>query len=136
MQMIYRHLTPKLKELANFFPIVTLMGPRQSGKSTLVQAVFKDYECVNLELKQERELAQNDPVAFFKRHPVPLIIDEVQRVPELLEMLQVIVDKNPKKGQYIITGSHQPAWSARSDGAGAGSPARASFPRWRAWRPR
>ena len=107
--MIYRHLTPKLKELANFFPIVTLMGPRQSGKSTLVQAVFKDYECVNLELKQERELAQNDPVAFFKRHPAPLIIDEVQRVPELLEMLQVIVDKNPKKGQYIITGSHQPA---------------------------
>ena len=63
------------------------MGPLQSGKSTLVQEVFKDYEYVNLELRQERELAQNDPIAFFKRHSAPLIIDEVQRVPELLKML-------------------------------------------------
>ncbi len=107
--MIYRAITPKLLELAKYFPVVTVMGPRQSGKTTLVQSTFKDYEYVNLEIRTERELAQNDPEAFFKRHSSPLIIDEIQRVPELLEMLQVLADNKRCNGEYIITGSHQPA---------------------------
>ena len=55
--MIYRSITPKLLELAKYFPVVTVMGPRQSGKTTLVQSTFKDYEYVNLEIRTERELA-------------------------------------------------------------------------------
>ncbi len=107
--MIYRFITPKLLELTKFFPVVTVMGPRQSGKTTLVQNTFRDYEYVNLELRTERELAQKDPEAFFKRHPTPIIIDEIQRVPELLETLQVLTDKRKINGEFIITGSHQSA---------------------------
>jgi len=106
--MIKRKITPFLKKMAGYFPVVTIMGPRQSGKTTLAKSVFKKYSAVNLEDKTARELAAEDPKAFFELYPPPVIIDEVQRVPELLSTIQVMADSSKKKGQFILTGSHQP----------------------------
>ena len=89
-------------------PVVMVFGPRQSGKTTLVRNVLPRYGYVNLENPKERRLAIEDPEAFFGEHPSPLIIDEVQRVPELLSWIQVRVDESGKKGEYVLTGSHQP----------------------------
>ncbi len=107
--MIERTITPHLKRLAGYFPVVTIMGPRQSGKTTLAKSVFPDYSYVNLESRPDRLLAEEDPIAFFKQYQAPLIIDEVQRVPDLLSTIQVLVDQAKKNGAYILTGSHQPA---------------------------
>ncbi len=105
--MINRHIAPHLKELATQFSVVTLLGPRQSGKTTLAQSVFPGYTYVNLELPKFRRLAQSDPELFFKHYPAPVIIDEVQHVPELLSFIQVFSDQNKQKGLFILTGSHQ-----------------------------
>ena len=86
---------------------VAVFGPRQCGKTTLVRNLFPDYSYANLEDMNIRALAKNDPNEFFTRFPEPVIIDEIQRVPELLSTIQVRIDKNRKKGQYIITGSQQ-----------------------------
>ena len=94
-------------------PIVTVYGPRQSGKTTLVRHVFNDYAYANLEYPTVRELAIRDPEAFFSKYPAPAIIDEVQRVPDLLSYIQVKVDESGKRGQYILTGSHQPVLRAK-----------------------
>jgi len=87
---------------------VTVFGPRQSGKTTLVRGVLADNNYVNLENPKERRLALEDPEAFFYEHPSPLIVDEVQRAPELLSWIQVRVDESRKMGEYVLTGSHQP----------------------------
>ena len=85
------------------------MGPRQAGKTTLVKELFPDYTYVNLEDRVTRELAENDYEGFFYKFPEPMIIDEVQRVPELLSAIQVKVDEDRRKnGRFILTGSHQP----------------------------
>jgi predicted AAA+ superfamily ATPase len=106
--MIDRDITPYLKELVSQFSVVTLLGPRQSGKTTLARTLFPDYAYVNLELPKSRRLAAADPELFFKNYPVPVIIDEVQHVPELLSYIQVFVDEHKRRGQFILTGSHQP----------------------------
>ena len=106
--MIHRALAPSLEKLASQFPVVTLLGPRQSGKTTLTRMVFPDYAYVNLELPKYRHLAASDPELFFNMNPAPLIIDEVQHVPELLSHIQVFVDENKRAGLFILTGSHQP----------------------------
>lgn len=106
--MIERKITPYLKTLAKFFPVVTILGPRQSGKTTLAKSVFENYSKVNLEDKTAREMAIEDPKAFFELYPPPVIIDEVQRVPELLSTIQIMADDSKKRGQFILTGSHQP----------------------------
>lgn len=106
--MIARDLTATLKDLATSYPVVTLTGPRQSGKTTLVQSCFPNYAYANLERPDIRRLAESDAHGFFARYPAPLIIDEIQRVPELASYIQVKVDESPgKKGAYILTGSHQ-----------------------------
>lgn len=89
------------------FPVVTLTGPRQSGKTTLSRMAFPDYHYCNLEHPDTRMLAQNDPNSFFAQNPAPLIIDEIQRVPELLSYIQVDVDKRKQNGLYLLTGSQQ-----------------------------
>ena len=86
---------------------VAIFGPRQCGKTTLVQNLFPQFSYANLEDMNTRALAKNDPEEFFTRFPEPVIIDEIQRVPELLSTVQVRIDKNKKAGQYIITGSQQ-----------------------------
>ena len=105
---IERTLAGKLKEAAQYFPVVTVLGPRQSGKTTLCRQVFPDYTYVNLEDRTAREIARKDPKGFFSQYQLPVVIDEVQRVPELLSAIQVLADDVPRKGQFILTGSHQP----------------------------
>lgn len=106
--MIKREITAVFKRAVKTHPVVTVFGPRQSGKTTLVRHVLPKYGYVNLENPKERLLASEDPEAFFVQHPTPLIIDEVQRVPELLSWIQVRVDESGRKGEYVLTGSHQP----------------------------
>jgi predicted AAA+ superfamily ATPase len=103
--MIKRNLEFKLRELATKFPVISLTGPRQSGKTTLVRQVFPDYHYVSLEEPDTRLYAQSDPRGFLGSHPDGLILDEVQRVPDLFSYIQSIVDKTDKTGQFILTGS-------------------------------
>ena len=107
IMLIPRKLSSKLISSSKLFPIVTLTGPRQSGKTTLVKACFPDYTYCNLENPEIRTMTNNDPKTFFHIYKTPIIIDEVQRVPELLSWIQVLSDENPKHGQYILTGSNQ-----------------------------
>ena len=110
--MIRRTIQKELLTLAKSFPVVTITGPRQSGKTTLAQAAFPKYKYVNLEEPDSRQLAQKDARGFLNLYSAPVIIDEVQRVPELLSYIQTIVDASHKNGQYILTGSHQPQLNA------------------------
>ena len=104
--MIKRVLTRKLKQAARQFPVVTVTGPRQSGKTTLVQATFPNYEYVSLELPDQRAFALEDPTGFLEQFQGPVILDEVQRAPELFSYIQVLVDKySDLNGRFILTGS-------------------------------
>lgn len=111
--IIPRTAAAKLTEMSKTMPVVTVYGPRQSGKTTLVRHLFPDFSYANLEHPTVRDLAIRDPEAFFRRYPAPAIIDEVQRVPDLLSYIQVKVDETGKNGQYILTGSHQPMLRAK-----------------------
>jgi hypothetical protein len=103
--MIKRDLTNQLKLAVKKFPIVGIVGPRQSGKTTLVREVFKKYDYVNLEELDNRQFAKEDPRGFLETHSSQVIIDEVQKVPELFSYLQTHVDRINKPGQFILTGS-------------------------------
>jgi len=105
--MIKRIMQSELVQLAKEYPVVTITGPRQSGKTTLAKMQFPKHAYANLEEPDTRRLAQQDPRAFFSQYPCPVIIDEVQRVPELLSYIQVAADQTDQRGQYILTGSHQ-----------------------------
>ncbi len=111
--MIKRAIAAQLTKLAAQFPVITLTGPRQSGKTTLARHHFKDYDYVNLEEPEARAYATEDPKGFLADHPAPVIIDEVQRVPLLPSYLQVLADRDGKTGQYVLTGSHQPQLKAQ-----------------------
>lgn len=105
--MIKRELTEFLKGMAQKYPVVTLIGPRQSGKTTLACQTFSEYRYVNLEQTGMRLLAKEDPRGFLVSNPPPLIIDEVQRCPELLSEIQVVSDSLNMNGAFILTGSQQ-----------------------------
>lgn len=108
--MIKRDISEKLISLSKQVPVLTIIGPRQSGKTTLVKECFPEYTYVNLEDPINRMLAKEDYKSFFETYKQPLIIDEVQRVPELLSAIQVIVDSDrDNNGRFILTGSHQPS---------------------------
>ena len=107
MNEIKRLIESELQRCADFFPVVTILGPRQSGKTTLAKSFFSNYSYINLEDPEYFELAKNDINAFFNTVKTPVIIDEVQRVPELLSKIQVIVDREKANGQFILTGSFQ-----------------------------
>ncbi|MFZ4099920.1 MAG: ATP-binding protein [Chlamydiia bacterium] len=102
-----RSIEPSLQRAFRHFPIVTLLGPRQSGKTTLVRHMFPDLTYVNFELMEVREAAMLDPRAFLRRHAGGAIFDEVQRIPELLSFIQVMVDEDRRPGRFVLTGSHQ-----------------------------
>ncbi len=106
-KMIKRELQSVIQFLAKTYPVITITGPRQSGKTTLAKMAFPTYTYCNLEHPENRLLAEKDPKSFFKQFPAPLIIDEVQRVPDLFSYIQVFVDEEKKNGAYILTGSHQ-----------------------------
>ncbi len=107
--MINRLLNDQIQRSTTQVPVVTILGPRQAGKTTLVRNLFPQYTYVNLEDRATRDLAENDYIGFFKKFPEPMIIDEVQRVPELVSAIQVKVDEDRRRnGRFILTGSHQP----------------------------
>lgn len=105
--MVDRLLRAPLLRLARRHPVVTVTGPRQSGKSTLCRAAFPRKPYVSLEPLDQRDLAQHDPRAFLARYPRGAVIDEVQRAPDLLSYVQEAVDSDARPGQYILTGSQQ-----------------------------
>lgn len=103
--MIKRTLGPQLLELAARFPVITLTGPRQSGKTTLCRALFAHHSYVSLENPAERAFALDDPEGFLARFPAGAVFDEIQRAPDLPSYLQGIVDDNPTPGRFVLTGS-------------------------------
>jgi len=105
--MIPRDAYSTLKRLAKGFPIVAITGPRQAGKTTLAKSAFQGKPYVTLENPEEREFASSDPKRFLGRFPQGAILDEVQRCPELLSWLQVLVDERQIMGDFILTGSAQ-----------------------------
>ncbi len=106
MPTIPRKIAPVFAARASRWPIVTLTGPRQSGKTTLCRSQFPEKPYISLELPDVRELALADPRSLLRSLPTGAILDEVQRVPHLLSYLQVDVDERPEPGRWILTGSH------------------------------
>ncbi len=105
--MIKRQAEGKLKSLAQQFRAVVVMGPRQSGKTTLTKMAFPDKPYASLETPSTRQFAMEDPIQFLRQYPNGAILDEIQRVPELLSWLQQNLDENPThKGKFILTGSN------------------------------
>jgi predicted AAA+ superfamily ATPase len=105
--LIDRKIEPVLKSLVAQYPVVMITGPRQSGKTTLCRKVFPDMAYVNLEAPDVRQFAQDDPRGFLASYRDGLIIDEVQRVPEITSYIQPLVDERRMPGQFILTGSQQ-----------------------------
>jgi uncharacterized protein len=103
--MVERILGKYINEASEKMPVIAVTGPRQSGKSTLVQQVFPDHDYINLEDIENRQFAQKDPKGFLQNINKKAIIDEVQYVPELLSYIQVKTDKEKIAGQFIISGS-------------------------------
>ena len=103
--MVPRDLAPALERAATWAPSITLTGPRQSGKTTLCRMVFSDHPYRSLEAPDERAFATEDPRAFLAQFPRGAVLDEVQRVPDLLSYLQGIMDADPAPGRWILSGS-------------------------------
>ncbi len=103
--MIPRFLSRKLQEIVQQYPVITLTGPRQSGKTTLVRSQFTDYQYFSLENPDIRQMALEDPRGFLRSIKRKVILDEVQRAPDLFSYIQTIVDENPQPGRFILTGS-------------------------------
>ncbi len=103
--MIKRTLETKLKKAAENYPVVTLTGPRQSGKTTLVRATFEKYAYVSLEDPDQNTYALEDPRGFLDQFRGKTIFDEVQRAPALFAYIQTLVDNEGSTGRFILTGS-------------------------------
>jgi hypothetical protein len=104
---ISREIYAELIESCSSFPVITITGPRQSGKSTLLKNVFPERKYISLEDPDVRQIAASDPRAFLRQSESGIIIDEIQRVPELVSYIQGIVDELRTPGQYILSGSQQ-----------------------------
>jgi len=100
-------MADELRRLVAEYPVVTVIGPRQAGKTTLCRHVLPDYDYSNLEVPDTREIAEADPRAYLDSFKGNVIIDEIQRVPTLLSYIQARVDEEGVEGRYVLTGSHQ-----------------------------
>jgi uncharacterized protein len=105
--MINRIIEPIFLKLWSQYPVVMMTGPRQSGKTTLCRKIFPDMAYANLESPDVREYASSDPRGFLAAYTNGVIIDEIQRVPQLVSYIQGIVDERKTPGQFILTGSQQ-----------------------------
>ena len=103
--MIPRTLETVLRRAAVQYPIVTLTGPRQSGKTTLVRATFRDHAYASLEDPDQRSFAASDPRGFLAQFRGPVVLDEAQRAPDLFSYIQTVSDRDQRAGQYVLTGS-------------------------------
>jgi len=106
--MIKRNISDELLACAAEYPAVTILGPRQSGKTTLARSTFPSLPYLSMEDPDTRQRALNDPRGLLGVHTDGIILDEIQRVPELISYLQGVIDENRTPGRYILTGSHQP----------------------------
>jgi predicted AAA+ superfamily ATPase len=100
-----RGITPHLKKMLKKFPIISLTGPRQTGKTTLLRNEFKDYKYFNLERPDLRELIIGDPLGFLRNNGKKIIFDEAQNLPELFSYIQADSDESNLVGKYILSGS-------------------------------
>jgi len=107
MSLIRRNISEKVLAFASQYPVVTITGPRQSGKTTLCKMIFPQKAYVSLEDVDERLFAKEDPRGFLNRFPEGAIIDEIQREPDLISYIQTIVDLQNTEGLFILTGSQQ-----------------------------
>lgn len=103
-EYIHRDIEEVIKEAARYFPVITVTGPRQSGKTTMLRHLFGNLKYYSLEDLDTRSLAEEDPVRFLNIHEEGMVLDEVHNVPQLLSYIQGIVDENPKK-RFILSGS-------------------------------
>src|SRR5574343_1136555 len=99
--MLERQLSSTLQRLAHTFPVLAVTGPRQSGKTTLVRALFADKPYVSLEDPVEREFAEEAPRGFLARYPDGAIFDEAHRWPDMFSHLQGLVDTDRRPGRFI-----------------------------------
>ncbi len=103
-----RTLATTIKQVSTTFPVLLLTGPRQVGKTTLLEeCVTKDHHYVTLDDLEQRALAQTDPALFIQKHTPPVIIDEVQYAPQLFEAIKVVVDQDKRPGLFWLTGSQK-----------------------------
>ena len=107
MTSIRRNISDKVLAYASQYPVVTITGPRQSGKTTLCKMIFPEKAYISLEDVDERRFAKEDPRGFLNRFPDGAIIDEIQREPDLMSYIQTLVDEKKKEGLFILTGSQQ-----------------------------
>ena len=103
--MIPRHAAARIQRLLQGFPVVTVTGPRQSGKTTLVRALLPDRPYVSLEATAQREFARQRPAEFLQQYPDGAVIDEAQHAPELFSEMQGVVDTAGRMGLFVLTGS-------------------------------
>src|SRR5438445_4882469 len=105
--LIKREIEVQIHDAATEYPVIAVVGPRQSGKTTLVQMAFPDHKYISLEDFDLRELALADPRRFLTEYPSSsgIILDEIQNAPQLLSYMQTMVDKDKRKGFFVVTGS-------------------------------
>ena len=103
---IHRELSEAIEKAARYFSVITITGPRQSGKTTLIRNQFKQLPYYSLENLDVRSYAENDPVAFLNQHPEGMALDEAHNAPHLLSYIQGIVDEHPER-RFILSGSSQ-----------------------------
>ena len=104
---VSRSISPVARQLFSKYPVLTLTGPRQSGKTTLCRELFPGLPYVNLERPDQREFAESDPRGFLRGVRDGAVLDEIQRVPELVSYLQEHVDEVRRNGMFVLTGSEQ-----------------------------
>jgi len=105
MAIVHRSITEVFNKLLKQYPVLAVTGPRQSGKTTLLKNILPGYQYVSLEDSNQRSYAFEDPIGFLNRYSSNVILDEVQRVPELFSYLQTRVDESGMMGQYVLSGS-------------------------------